>query len=134
MAAAPVRAPQPEPAPLSERPYSAASEQGAAEVLQTYYALIEAGKFSEAYRLREREKKGANEVAFAANYARYAEHHATVGAPSLIAEAGDWLYVEVPVQMYGRLKSGVPMASAGTMTLRRRKSEPKAPWRIYTSR
>jgi hypothetical protein len=96
--------------------------------------LIEAGKFREAYRLREPEKKGATEQAFAANYARYAEHRATIGAPSRIAEAGEWLYVEVPVQMYGRMKSGAPMASAGTMTLRRPAAEPNAPWRIYTSR
>ena len=99
-------------------------------MLQTYYALIEAGKFKEAYRLREPEKKGASEEAFAANYARYAEHHATVGAPSRVAEAGEWLYVEVPVQPYGRMKDGSPLASAGTVTLRRRASGGQ--WRIFT--
>jgi hypothetical protein len=128
---APRSVPEPEPA---QRTSPAASEQGAAEVLKTYHALIQAGKYSEAYRLREPEKKGATPETFVANYARYAEHRATVGTPSRIAEAGDWLYVEVPVQMYGRLKSGEPMASAGTMTLRRPKAEPNAPWRIYTSR
>lgn len=103
-------------------------------MLQTYYALIEAGKFGEAYRLRESSRNAASEAAFAGSYGRYAEHHATVGAPSRIAEAGGWLYVEVPVQMYGRMKTGAPMASAGTITLRRPATEPNAPWRIYTSR
>jgi hypothetical protein len=122
------------PEPLSERSYSATSEQGAAEVLKDYYALIGAGRYGEAYKLREQRKGAATEADFAASYGRYAEYRATVGTPSRPVAAGEWLYVEVPFQMYGRMKSGAPMASAGTMTLRRPAREPNAPWRIYTSR
>ncbi len=115
-------------------PYSAAAGEGAAGAVKAYYALIGARNFGDAYRLREPANGAASEAEFAANYERYAEHRATVGSPSGVVEAGDWLYVEVPVQMYGRMKSGAPFGSAGTLTLRRRKAEPNAPWRIYTSR
>ncbi len=104
------------------------------EVVKAYYSLIGDRKFSDAYDLREPAEGAASEGEFAANFEQYAEHRATVGSASRIAEAGGWLYVEVPVQMYGRMKSGAPFGSAGTLTLRRRKAEPNAPWRIYTNR
>ncbi len=129
-AAAPAPAPPPPPPPSEA--VAAADERGAAELLKNYYALIGERRFAEAYRLREPGPGSASEAEFAAAFERYAEHRATVGAPSLTAEAGEWLYVEVPVQLYGRMKSGAPVASAGTMTLRRRKAEPNARWRIYT--
>ena len=106
--------------------------ENAAGVVRTYYSLIEAGDYGDARRLRE--KPGSTDAAaFAANFERYAEHRATVGTPSETVEAGDWLYVEVPVQTYGRLKNGETFGSAGTVSLRRHRSEPNAQWRIYTS-
>jgi hypothetical protein len=48
----------------------------------------------------------------------------------LVAEAGEWLYVEVPVQRYGKFRDGKTFANAGTVTLRRRKSGGE--WRIFT--
>ena len=44
--------------------------------------------------------------------------------------------VEVPVQLYGRMKDGKPFGSAGTITLRRANDVPGATaaqrrWRIY---
>ena len=118
------------PAPMS----SPAAGEDAAGVLKRYYALIGAGRYGEAYKLREQGKGGASEADFVASYGRYAEYRATVGTPSQPAAAGGFVYVEVPVQMYGRMNSGAPMASAGTMTLRRAVGEPNARWRIYTSR
>jgi dihydroorotase len=131
--AKPVQAPaQPPAKPVPEPAGAPAAGQGAAEIVRTYYALIEAGDYEEARRLRE--KPGATDAAaFATNFARYAEHRATVGTPSEVVEGGDWLYVEVPVQIYGRLRSGNAFGSAGTVSLRRRKGEPNAGWRIYTS-
>lgn len=38
--------------PLDERPFTADSAQGAANVVQTYYALVESGKVAEAAKLR----------------------------------------------------------------------------------
>lgn len=122
--------------PVSEAPFTADSAQGAANVLQTYYALIEAGKYGEAWRLREQRAGSAADAAeFAKGFERYAEYHAQIGAPSPIHGAAGSLYVEVPVQLYGRLKSGQPFSTAGTVTLRRSNNVPggNTAWRIYTS-
>ncbi len=125
-------APAPEPKQVvEERPTSAAAAegQGAAQVLQTYYALIEAGKYAEAYALRE-PRAGVTPERFADNFERYAEHSATIGAPSEPVQAGGWLYVEVPVHTYGAMKGGKPFGSGGTVTLRRRATGGE--WRLYT--
>ena len=142
-ASPPALAPAPEPVPAapapaaiedrtpaSEAPFSSESAQGAANVLQTYYALIERGQYDEAFRLREPGKRGPTLEQFIASFSHYAEHHATVGAPSQIAAASGSSYVEVPVQLYGRMKSGKPFGTVGTVTLRRKGSKD---WRIYTS-
>ncbi len=129
------KAAPPPPQPVQARPQEPpAAGQGAAEVVKAYYSLIGARKYSDAYRLREPAEGAASEAEFEANFEKFAEHRVTVGSASRIAEAGGWLYVEVPVQMYGRMKSGAPFGSAGTLTLRRRKPEPNAPWRIYSNR
>jgi hypothetical protein len=100
-------------------------------VLRLYYELIAARRYEAAQRLRESSSRAPSAAAFAANFERYSEHHATVGTPSLVAEAGEWLYVEVPVQRYGKFRHGKTFANAGTVTLRRRKSGGE--WRIFTS-
>ena len=106
-------------------------------MLQTYYALIEDGKYQEAWRLRT-PGEGETAAEFATGFARYAEYHALVGTPSEISGAAGSLYVEVPVQIYGRLKDGKPFSSAGTVTLRRSNDVPGSTaeqrrWHIYTS-
>jgi hypothetical protein len=126
-----------EPEVVSEAPFSPTSAQGAAEVVQTYYALIEARKYEEARRLRWN-AADLDPAEFAANFADYADYHATVGKPSEIEGAAGSLYVEVPVQTWGRRKDGRPIASAGTVTLRRVNDVPGSTaeqrrWRIYTS-
>jgi hypothetical protein len=54
-----------------------------------------------------------------------------VGQPSQEVRAGDSLFVEVPVQSYGHLANGTPIASAGIITLRRDATGPEA-WLIYS--
>jgi hypothetical protein len=135
------RAPQrPPPAASGEAPPPAepkaanavlGAEAGAADVLKLYYELIGTRRYEAAGRLREESARPPSAAEFAANFERYAEHHATIGTPSLVAEAGEWLYVEVPVQRYGKFRSGKTFANAGTVTLRRRKSGGE--WRIFTS-
>jgi hypothetical protein len=129
--------PQPEPAAIirpaerpaaSEDPAPAGESGDAAALLRRYYYLIEERRYAEAYALRE--PNGADLDAFAAHFDRFATQKVTVGVPSKPAEAGDWLYVEVPIQSYGNMKSGTPFGSAGTVTLRRRK--PSGAWRIFT--
>lgn len=105
----------------------------AARVAQTYFDLLEAQDYAAAWKLRWESRKAppAREDAFVAAFARYRSYRATVGQPSQEVRAGDSLFVEVPVQIYGHLANGTPIASAGIITLRRAATGPEA-WLIYS--
>jgi hypothetical protein len=125
--------------PVSETPFTEKSAQGAAQVLQTYFALIEQGKYDEAWKLRwqGRGDDADSAEAFAKSFEQYAEYHASVGAPGDISGAAGSAYVDVPVQIYGRTRDGKPFATAGTVTLRRVNDVPGSSaeerrWRIYS--
>ena len=105
--------------PISEAPFTPDSAQGAANVVQTYYALIGEGKYGEAFALTE---KGGTvtPAAFTAGFARYSEYHANVGAPGEIDAGAGQRYVTVPVQVYARLKEGgTPVYQLGSVVLHR---------------
>ncbi|WP_404368362.1 hypothetical protein AB5I39_14605 [Sphingomonas sp. MMS24-J45] len=105
--------------PISEAPFTPDSAQGAANVVQSYYALIEAGKYRQAYALRDDGGTGTA-AAFAADFARYSEYHANVGAPGAIDAGAGQRNVTVPVQVYARLKQGgAPAYQIGSVTLHR---------------
>lgn len=123
--------------PVSEAPFDKTSAQAAAQVVQTYYALIEAGKYRQAWALWSDGGKasGKSENAFVTGFATYAEHHAQIGAPGRIEGAAGSLYVDVPVVTYGRLKSGAAFDNKGKVTLRRCNDVPgctaeQREWRI----
>lgn len=101
----------------------------AADVAKLYYSLIQARDYAEAYALREPAEDAPTLEAFMANFERHAEYRVTVGTPSQPVESDGWIYVEVPVQSYGRFKDGWPLASAGMLTLRKREG---GQWRIFT--
>jgi hypothetical protein len=107
--------------PVSEAPFAPTSAQGAANLVQTYYALLESGRYRDAWKLWSGagEASGMSREAFAASFARYAEYHAQIGAPGEIEGAAGSLYVEVPVIVYGRMKSGEAVHMSGPVTLRR---------------
>lgn len=106
--------------PVNEAPFTEESAQGAANVVQTYYALIEAGKYGQAWRLWEPGAAGMRPQAFAASFARYSEYHANIGAPGRIDAGAGQRYVTVPVQVYGRLRQGGrPFNMRGSVTLHR---------------
>jgi membrane-bound inhibitor of C-type lysozyme len=106
--------------PVSEAPFTEDSAQGAANVVQTYYALLEQAKYGQAYRLWEPGAAGMDAGAFAASFARYSEYHANIGAPGRIDAGAGQRYVTVPVQVYGRLKQGArPFNMRGSVTLHR---------------
>jgi len=107
--------------PVSEAPFAATSAQGAADVVQTYYALLEARRFAPARRLWSRGggASGKSLADFAAAMARYSDYHAQVGAPGAVEGAAGSLYVTVPVSLSGRLRSGAAFREAATVTLRR---------------
>jgi hypothetical protein len=106
--------------PISEAPFTPDSAQGAANVVQTYYALIGEGKYAQAYALREKSAGPASAAAFAGDFARYSEYHANVGAPGRVDAGAGQRYVTVPVQVYARLKAGgTPVYQIGSVVLHR---------------
>jgi len=108
--------------PVSERPFTPDSAQGAAQVVQTYYALIEQGKYRQAFALWDDggRASGMGAEAFAASFAKYSEYHANIGAPGDIDAGAGQRYVTVPVQVYGRLRDGNRAFNMrGTITLHR---------------
>ncbi|MDB5712351.1 MAG: hypothetical protein JWL96_4421 [Sphingomonas bacterium] len=107
---------------VSEAPFTPDSAQGAANVVQTYFALLEEGKYRQAHTLWDDGGKasGMNEAAFAASFGKYSEYHAQIGAPGEIDAGAGQRYVTVPVQIYGRLKAGAaPFHARGDVTLHR---------------
>lgn len=124
--------------PLSEGPITPTSAQGAAQVVQSYYALLESGRQAEAWKLWSDGAPGraADADAFARQFDRYADYHAQIGAPGEIEGAAGSLFVEVPVVIYGRLKSGQEFHQSGAATLRRVNDVPgsspeQRSWRIH---
>lgn len=107
--------------PVSEAPFTEDSAQGGANVVQTYYALLEAGKYRQAWALWENggRASGMSAEAFAASFARYSEYHANIGAPGDVDAGAGQRYVSVPVQVYGKLKGGAAFNMRGAITLHR---------------
>jgi len=107
--------------PVSEAPFSSTSAQGAANVLQTYYGLLAAGRYDEAWRLWTQGGEGSGMTAdeFSKSFAQYESYNANIGAPGRIEGAAGSLYVSVPVQIYGRRKTGEEVHLLGEATLRR---------------
>lgn len=104
--------------PISEAKFTPDSAQGAANVVQTYYALIGERKYAAAFALREPSTESA--ASFGAGFAAYSEYHANVGAPGAIDAGAGQRYVTVPVQIYARLKRGAtPVYQIGSVTLHR---------------
>ncbi len=133
-AAAPVAPPPPgspgglpdDRTPISEAPFTPDSAQGAANVVQTYYALLGAKKYAEAWNLWSDGGKASGQTAqaFAASFDKYASYNAEIGAPGDIEGAAGSLYVEVPVVIYGQLKTGEAVHMKGDVRLRRVNSVP----------
>ncbi|MEW5688127.1 MAG: lipoprotein [Pseudomonadota bacterium] len=109
--------------PVSEAPFTPESAQGAAQVVQTYFALLESGRAAEG---RANWSDAAQADAFVAGLGEFRSFHALIGAPGEIEGAAGSLYVEVPVQLYGRLKDGGEGHRIGAATLRRVNNVPGA--------
>ena len=119
--------------PISEGPIDSKGAQGAAQVLQQYFALLEAGKTAETDSLWS---DSGTPAEFAARLAKYREVHANIGAPGGLGGAAGSIYVDVPVQLYGRLQDGKEFHARGSMTLRRvndvpGSTEEQRKWHIY---
>jgi hypothetical protein len=111
-----------ETTPLVEGTIDPKSAQGAAQLVQGYYGLLEERRFADAQKLwGDRNDNGRQDPAgFAARFAGFSEIHANVGAPGNGEGAAGSIYVTVPVQVYARLAhSGKPWYALRTVTLRR---------------
>lgn len=140
--AAPVQKPSPTPAPtiaaVSEAPFAPDNAQAAAELVQTYFALIADGNYRAAWLMWDRDgaASGMSAPAFAAEFDRYRDYHAEVGAPGRIDAGAGQRYVTVPVRVFGTLKSGAAFAMNGEVVLHRTSdiegaSETQRRWRIH---
>jgi hypothetical protein len=114
--------------PLDEGPFEPESAQGAANVVQLYYAYLEAGKHSDALGLRwsTRARSSPAATEFARSFTDYKEYRARVGAPGAIKAASGSLFVEVPVQVFGRRLDGAQFNKVGVVQLRRSNDTPGA--------
>jgi len=102
--------------PVSEAPFTPTSAQGAANVVQTWFALLESGRGADA---KSAWRDPATADAFVKSLGDPREVHAQIGSPGAIEGAAGSLFVEVPVQVYGRARDGSPFSKLGTATLRR---------------
>ncbi|WP_312160858.1 MliC family protein [Phenylobacterium sp.] len=123
--------------PVSEAPFTPQSAQGAANVVQTYYALIGEKKYAEAWNLWSDGGKasGVTRQAFTASFDKYASYNAQIGAPGDVEGAAGSLFVSVPVVIYGQMKTGAPVNLKGDVRLRRVNDVPgstdeQRKWRI----
>jgi hypothetical protein len=113
--------------PLEEGAGDPKGPQGAAQVVQGYYGLLEERRFDEAQDLwLDQSAVGAEDVeAFVRRFRSFSEIHANIGAPGQIEGAAGSLYVTVAVQVYGRLAAnGKPWYRLRQVTLRRANDVP----------
>ena len=115
--------------PIAERPIDPKSAQGAGQVLQRYFAFVESGNSAEASKLW---LDGAQPLDFSG----YKEIYANIGTPGNPAGAAGSIYVDIPVQLYGRTSEGKEFTARGSMTLRRVNDVPgskpeQREWHIY---
>ena len=111
-----------DPAPVAEGAIDPDSAQGAAQVVQGYYGLLEEKRFEDAQDLWNSSNAiGAQDDAhFAARFRGFSEIRSNVGAPSEPEGAAGSIYVTVPVQVYGRIAAtGKPFNMLRQVTLRR---------------
>jgi ketosteroid isomerase-like protein len=108
--------------PVSEAPFTETSAQGAANVVQTYYALIGEKAYARAWALWSDDGKASGQPtaqAFAQTFDRFSQYNAQIGAPGTPEGAAGSSYVTVPVVIYGRLKTGAEVHEKGQAVLRR---------------
>jgi membrane-bound inhibitor of C-type lysozyme len=124
--------------PVSEAPFKPESPQGAADVVQTYYAHLGQKAYTKAWALWSDGGKAsgyANAQAFAQSFDRYAQYNAQIGGPGTPEGAAGSSYITVPVVIYGRLRTGPEVHEKGQATLRRVNDVPgstaeQRKWRI----
>ena len=105
----------PAPAPSAAE---IADAEAAAATVRLYYEHIRRGDYRSAWRLRE-QRPGLAFERFAGSFAAYSDYRATVGVPTLPVEDRGFVWVGVPVQLYGRRADGRPFGSVGRVLIKR---------------
>ncbi|WP_031294683.1 hypothetical protein [Sphingobium ummariense] len=108
--------------PMGEGAIDPRGAQGAAQVVEGYYGLLEERRFDDAQDLWNQKSAIGMEDddRFAARFRGFSEIHANIGAPGPVEGAAGSLYVTVPVQVFGRLTAtGKPWYALRQVTLRR---------------
>jgi hypothetical protein len=95
-----------------------ADMEAARETLLRYYAAIGRRDYRAAWALREH-PPGLDYERFAASFAVYADYQANVGTPSYPAEAEGWVWIDAPVQTWGRRTDGERFGSVGRVLMKR---------------
>lgn len=127
--------------PISEAPAAATSPQGAASVLERYFAGLAARDYAAAWRLwaEGAPDRPEDAEALSRGFAGFDSYNALIGAPGAAEGAAGSVYVRVPVQIYARLKDGRELHQLGSATLRRVNDVPgsspeQRSWRIHAVR
>lgn len=104
--------------PLEEPdgPIDAKSAEAAGQVVQSFGALIEQGRWAEAEALWG---DGAAARRFTADLKRNRESHLEIGRPGLPEGAAGSTYVTVPIIVYGKNNAGADFRRAAEAVLRR---------------
>ncbi|PZU59494.1 MAG: hypothetical protein DI547_05755 [Sphingobium sp.] len=111
-----------EPAPPAEGTIDPESAQGAAQLVQGYYGLLEEKRFADAQDLWNEESPNGKEdpALFTARFRGFSEIHANIGTPDDPEGAAGSVYVTVPVQVYARVTAtGKPYYALRAVSLRR---------------
>lgn len=116
----------PGPPPSAE---DLALSRSAADSLRLYYERIGRRDWSGAFAMRE-PVAGVTLERFKDRYEPYEDHRATIGTPSLPTRHEGAVWVQVPVQLYGRMEGGRPFGSVRAVVLKRGPGEER--WRIVS--
>lgn len=101
--------------------------EAAAATLGAYYAHLGQRDYRSAWALRE-QRPGLSYERFAASFDIYADYNAGVGSPSYPAAADGWVWIDAPVQTWGRRKDGGRFGNVGRVLLKRRAGS--SDWKI----
>lgn len=111
-----------DPTPIAEGTIDPDGPQGAAQVVEGYYGLLEEKRFVDAQDLWNPDGAigSQDDAHFAARFRGFKEIHANIGTPSDPAESDETIKVTVPVQVYGRIAAnGQPWHMLRQVVLRR---------------
>jgi len=108
-------------------------------VLRAYYDAIAARRYEPAYRLWWNAGRASGQTfdQFRDGFADTARVEATIEPPGRIEGAAGSRYVDVPITLHARMRSGESQCFTGSYTLRRSEvdgaGEEQRRWRIYSA-